>query len=93
MGLLEWLSTRPSLRRVARVSEQLVADAIVTIVFMLVIYAVSIVARWLGVDKEEIAFGIKIANMIHVLHGANFIINGYYALKHLVAAHGATDGN
>jgi len=93
MGLLEWLNTRPSFRRVVRVSEQLAADAIITIVFMVVIYVVSVFARRLGIDKEEIAFGISIANMIHMLHAANFAINGYYALRHLIAAHGAHDEN
>jgi hypothetical protein len=93
VGFWNWVRERPSWQRVARVSEQLAADAIITIVFMVIIYLVSVVARWLDVDKEVVVFGISIANMIHVLHGANFIINGYYALKHLISAHGANDGN
>jgi glycerol uptake facilitator-like aquaporin len=86
-----WLSSRPSWQRVARVSEQLIADAIITIVFMIVIYLVSVVARQLHVDKEEIVSGFTIAHMIHWLHAANFAINGYYALRHLIAAHRTSD--
>lgn len=92
MGFWTWLTSRPSAVRVARVAEQLAADAIITIVFMVVIYLVSVVARQLHIDKEEVAFSFTIAHMIHWLHAANFAINGYYALKHLVAAHGTNDG-
>jgi hypothetical protein len=86
-----WLGSRPSWKRVARVSEQLFADAIITIVFMIIIYLVSVVARLLHVDKEEVAYGFTIAHMIHWLHAGNFAINGYYALKHLIAAHRTDD--
>ena len=88
MGFWSWLSTRRSWQRVARVTEQLAADAIITIVFMTIIYLVSVVARQLHIDREEVAFGVTIAHMIHWLHAANFVINGYFALRHLVAAHG-----
>jgi hypothetical protein len=93
VGFWTWLTSRPSALRVARVTEQLAADAIITIVFMSVIYLVSVAARQLHVDKEEVAFGFTIAHMIHWLHAANFVINGYYALKPLVAAHGTDHGS
>jgi hypothetical protein len=94
VGFWTWFRSRPSWKRVARVAEQLAADAIITVVFMVIIYLVSVVARRLHIDKEEVALGLTIAHMIHWLHAANFVINGYYALKHLVAAHRTNgDGN
>jgi hypothetical protein len=70
----------------------LAADAFITIVFMVIIYAVSVIARQLHVDSEQVAFGYTIAHMLRWLHGANFVINGYYAIKHLIAAHETDDG-
>ncbi len=87
MRLWEWLRDRPPWRRVARVSEQLVSDAAITIVFMVAIFCVGGVARWLGIDKEEVAHRFTIADIIHMLHAANLAVNGFFALKHLVTAH------
>jgi len=93
VGLWTWLSSRPSLQRVARVTEQLAADALIAAAFMVIIYLISVLARWLHVDREEIAFGYTIAHMIRWLHATNFAINGYYAFKHLIAAHRTNDGH
>ena len=87
MGLWGWLKERPAWQRVARVSEQLVCDASITIVFMLAIYCVGTVARWLNIDTEVVVYGITVADIVHMLHAANLVVNGYFALKHLVTAH------
>jgi hypothetical protein len=55
--------------------------------FMVFIFAVGTVARWLGIDKEVVAYGITIADMIHMLHAANLLVNGFFAVKHLITAH------
>jgi hypothetical protein len=91
VGIWRWLSARPAWRRVARVSEQLAADGAILVVFMVIIYLVSVVAGFLHIQDEEIAFGVTMAHFIRWLHAANFIINGYYALKHLRSAHGADE--
>lgn len=57
------------------------------IAFMAFIFAVGTVARWLRIDKEVLAYGITIADIIHMLHAANLAVNGFFALKHLVTAH------
>lgn len=71
VGFWRWLIARPAWRRVARVSEHLAADGAILIVFMVIIYLVSVVAGF-----EEIAFGVTMAHFIRWLHAANFIING-----------------
>ena len=91
MSFWERLRRRPPWRRVARVSEQLASDALITIVFMLAIYCVGLVAKWLSIDKEVVAFHISIGDMIHMLHATNLLVNGYFALRHLILAHGATN--
>jgi hypothetical protein len=87
VGVWGWLQERQAWQRVARVSEQLACDAVITIVFMLAIYCVGTVARWLNIDKDVVVHGITIADIVHMLHAANLVVNGYFALKHLVTAH------
>jgi len=61
------------------------------IAFMAFIFAVGTVARWLRIDKEVLAYGITIADIIHMLHAANLLVNSYFALKHLITAHEPDD--
>jgi len=54
---------------------------------MVAIYCVGEVARWLGIDKQVVAGGGTIGDIVHMLHAANLLVNGYFALKHLIDAH------
>ena len=78
-------------RRSWRVIQLLIVDALITIVFMCGLYAVSLVAYLLGIQNEKVAFGIRIIDIIHVLHALNLLVNGYWALRHLIEADGGRD--
>ena len=80
-----WLGSS-TMRRVGRATNELVADGILTIVFMLMIFCVGKVATFLGIDHKEILYGFSLSTIFLIAHGFTAVVMLAVALWHLVHA-------
>jgi hypothetical protein len=85
-----WLGkifARPSWRRTVVLSEEIASDVIITLVVMSGIFVTHAFAKLLGIDILHIAFGFTFGHIFTLLHLANLVANGVFAILHLIHAH------
>lgn len=87
IDLFRGLFARPAWRRVVLVSEEILADLVMTLVFMAGLYVAHKVAKFLGVDQYPIAHGYTVGHIFTYLHVLNLLVNGAFSLRHLIRAH------
>ena len=87
LGWLRALFARPAWRRAAILSEEILVDLVTTLVYMAGLFIAHKFTKFLGVDQYPIAQGFTLGQIFIYLHVLNLLINGAFALWHLIRAH------